>query len=438
VLTIEQQSVVCSPPRDTVVYAAPGSGKTTVLIHHIIEQIKHGIRPQNIMAMTFTRQSAEDIKRRLKQHITNARVTESVRIGTMHAQLFKILLETNPDIPVLLRPHEQHLLMKEAIHKAERSLFVRRATVRKWLLQRSLLGGNEFVMNTHGTAGDKVLHAYQKLKSKLNRWDYDDILAASYALLNQTVNLPEKLKGLRYILMDEFQDTNFVQWSILQKMCQSGVPLFVVGDDDQSIYGFRGASPQWLMDFSKTYPAAGVHHLSTNFRSDCEIVNHATRLIEHNVLRSAKQFQTSSNQLGHVSCWRWRDETTEQHAIVCRVRALFAVKQPVSVAVLARTRLQLLAVSEHMRDCPNVCFHTFHDAKGKEWDRVFIIGAVLDNPYLYNDGGVTAISEEERRLFYVAMTRARHHLEIHYPHRMLGRRVTPSPFIAEAGLVVRN
>lgn len=433
--TDEQQAVIGHVPQNTVVFAAPGSGKTSVLIQHIGYQLRSGLHPNQIMAMTFTRQSGNDMKHRLRQLLGGSLQSETLRMGTMHAQCFRVLLRECPDVPVLLRPHEAFLLMKQAILVTEKALFVRRESVHRMLLLRAKV--ESFIDLASVNRLNRVMKTYDDLKRKYHRWDFEDILISFFKRLRDAVTLPEILKDIRYLLIDEFQDTNQLQWRILREFQRFDVPIFVVGDDDQSIYGFRGASPKWLLQFADYTPGTRVHHLSTNFRSDQSIVHHANSLIVKNASRSIKTFATSSSELGHVSCWAWRDERAEGLALTERVARLCREKRTWSIAILARTRNQLLHIWRILGQFTNISLHTFHAAKGKEWDAVFIAGSVDDNPYLNHDDLNTRWDEtEERRLFYVAMTRAKHHLEIHYSMKMRAQRTRASRFISEAEIEV--
>lgn len=427
-LTTEQHEIVVRLPANTVVYAAPGSGKTTVLTQHIAGMLTRKIlRPQQMMAMTFTRQAAIDMKNRLSQvDELLPRIIEAVQMGTFHAQVFRMLLRHEPNIPLLLSSLEQDRMLRYAM----RSAGIRSGQVQQW--QSTIAKAKaQWPLQIPNRAVRRVLNNYEQMKRYHHRWDFDDILLSFCSVFCTSDRIRPHVE-LDYLLVDEYQDTNAVQAQIVTYFAkQLKTPVFVVGDDDQAIYGFRGASPKWLLDFKTSYPHVGEFGLSMNFRSDQKIFQHAALLIGHNQERSPKNVQIASTNQGTCKALFSRDEADEAHQIL-RILREFQCRG--TVAVLARTRRQLLSVWRVLHDvCPAIQFRTFHDAKGKEWDHVHVVGCIEYNPYL-PEANPRANLEEERRLMYVAMTRARCRLFIHTPMRVLGHKTAPSRFIKEAGL----
>ena len=427
-LTSEQHEIVARPPANTVVYAAPGSGKTTVLTQHIARILTRRIlRPQQMMALTFTRQAAVDMKKRLSE-VAGLRSgsIEAVQMGTFHAQMFRMLLKHEADIPVLLSALEQERMLRYAM----RSAGIRSGPVQHW---QSIIAKAkaQWPVQFPNRSVRRVLNKYEQLKRYHHRWDFDDILL-SFCSVFCTSDHIRPLVELDYLLVDEYQDTNPVQAQIVTYFAkQLNTSVFVVGDDDQAIYGFRGASPKWLLDFNASYADVGRFELSVNFRSDQNIIRHAALLIGHNRERSVKRVQIASTNEGICKALFSRDEEDEANQIL---HILGRFNCHGTVAVLARTRKQLLSAWKVLhKTCPAIQFRTFHDAKGKEWDHVHVVGCVEYNPYLA-EPDANADSEEERRLVYVAMTRARSTLFIHTPLRVLGNKMEPSRFIKEAGL----
>lgn len=440
-LTDQQAAIVRQSPAHCVVFAAPGSGKTTVLTEHIAWLLQTGqLRAADVLALTFTRQSALDMKQRMRERGTVGGATvEALRLGTFHGQAFRMLLSRQANIPVLLSPLEQFQLMRSA---AERVGDARPTSVRRYLLANSLA---KAVWPPEGSAEARVravLRHYERLKVGAHRWDFDDILVHFAHHLEET---PALVAPIRYLLVDEYQDTNAMQWHIVKQIsAHAGCPVFVVGDDDQSIYGFRGASPRGLLTFEAQFETAHPHHLSTNFRSCRSIVAAAGRLISHNVRRVDKTVTAFSPREGFCRVRSWKDERAQADGVIGLVRSAYAEDPRLTIAILARTRRELSSLWKAWGDQPapdaELQFRTFHDAKGKEWDIVHIVGAVDANPYLRDDPTTglwrrhVADEEEERRLFYVAATRARAQLFMHIPSRMRNGRVRASRYIGEAGL----
>ena len=437
--THDQEKIILQQPANTVVFAAPGSGKTTVLTHHILHLLESGnLHPRDIMAMTFTKQSAQDMRERLSQTgRLSHKSAQVLRIGTFHAQLFRILLQQSPNIPVLLSATEQYKLMSEAVE----SHSIRRSRVTKEEVQHylNLLTRRCSIYPPLPLKGRKrrIIDTYQRLKNNTGRWDFDDILVTFCDFMFSSRFTPESLKSVQYLLIDEFQDTNSIQWLIVEEWANRlGIPVFVVGDDDQSIYGFRGASPRWLLDFSSRLPNVRQYILKQNFRSTRDIVCNATQLIENNRLRASKDMIASREEHGEIRAFAVKNEACEAKAVADKVRHLHELHPEWSFAVLARTRRQLYGVWQLISDFEHVTvqLRTFHDAKGKEWDAVFIVGLVDDNPYLLARPETPEELEEERRLYYVALTRAKNLSYTFCPGHVLQKKSLPSPFVCEAGL----
>ncbi|WP_067933657.1 UvrD-helicase domain-containing protein [Alicyclobacillus kakegawensis] len=438
--TDEQARVVTGACANRVIFAAPGSGKTAVLTAHVHQLLATGLmRGREIAVLTFTRQAASELKHRLRaDNGLPEEEVEALRVGTFHSQVFRALLESRVRVPVPLHASEQMEMMRTAMEMSGKnpSPVNVRKVMGELTKQKSVWPQSKVPRSLRRTFA-----AYERLKRQQNRCDLDDLLLAMCDLVEDEARWKRVswLHSLRYILVDEFQDTNAVQWYILQRLCRlSGASLCVVGDDDQAIYGFRGASPRWLLGFSKAMPEAEEVILSRNFRSCSRIVAYSRRLIEHNRARVGKPIVAVREQAGLCRALPWATEADEAEGVARLVRA----ETTSSVAILARTRRQLMFVYQALPISirRGIGFHTLHEAKGREWDVVHIIGAVGDNPYLSwqvwdrNHPADTAQSEEERRLFYVGMTRARLRLFIHVPNQCRGRHCLPIEYVEECGL----
>lgn len=443
--TIEQSQIIAAIPARTVVYAAPGSGKTTVLTHHISEQLRnHRFRANGIMAITFTRQSAVDMRKRMmEQNGMSRKRIEALQIGTFHAQLFRLLLNSVANIPVLLSPIEQFEMMKLALEQHMRNHYRISQSLVQQMLTTYSVNKASYPPAQLPKSESKIIQTYSKIKKRLNRWDFDDILQTFCRQLENrsSSHFFDTLTGIQYLLVDEYQDTNPVQWTILQRVVSElDIPVFVVGDDDQSIYGFRGASPQFLLSFATTYADARQYTLNQNFRSSPEIVEHARYLIEHNVVRAPKQMKPVRSKKGIVKAFLVPDEEAEAQYVVKAISSVKRDHPDYSCAVLSRTRRQLYKVWQSIRQAhfSGIEMRTFHDSKGREWDALFIVGLVEGNPYLARSIRNSSEMEEERRLYYVALTRARHISCTFIPKLIAGRVFKPSQFIYEAKITMES
>jgi DNA helicase II / ATP-dependent DNA helicase PcrA len=434
VWTDQQRGIIESKVSNQVVFAGPGSGKTAVLTQHIASVIRSKmVAPGEILALTFTRQAAQEMRERLvRESGLSRKQVESVHIGTFHAQVFRWLLRVVPDVPVLLRETEQRKLVAAAIQRAG---YGGSLDVKHVLAEFGRIRAN-WPAERLSAPLRRVWSCYESLKRKHHRWDFDDILAQFAERTEQSDGV--QLPRYRYILVDEFQDTNQIQWHILEHVFRKlDCKLFVVGDDDQSIYGFRGTSPMWLVEFPKLITDVVMHFLVTNFRSDIEIVKHSTRLIEHNRWRVKKPITPHSSRKGLCTTTAHPSDVHQFAAV--RERIVASIRERKNIGVLARTRLELVQAYAAWRPLSlprgQVELRTFHEAKGREWDEVHILNAVQPNPFTPNVWRDQRALEEERRLFYVAMTRARNCLYVHCPQTVAGETVQVSRFLEESDLL---
>lgn len=408
-------------------FAAPGSGKTTVLTHHIVHQLdQKTVRSDGVLLITFTRQAAAELKQRVA-HIAcqNKKKVAAMRIGTFHAESFRMLLQAGVTVRPVLGQHEQRALFRQALRESGLLHGVNGNHFEQLLTLARSQAPAAALPRRYRQAGLR----YQVLKEKAGVWDFDDI---TERFCQASAEILEHVPEIQYVLVDEFQDTNSAQWFILSQLVRHfHCRVFVVGDDDQAIYGFRGASPQWLLEAAERIPHTSIQYLETNFRSDVEIVRTSSSLIRHNRLRMDKSF-TSNRQVPGLARYVFvTNEVAEAMLVDKFLNQVLSTQPKHSLAVLARTRRQLYNVMSTVTDLAvrhAVTWATFHGAKGQEWDVVVIVGAVANNPYLLE---VPSDEEEERRLFYVAMTRARHALWITVPHRLLAAPVQPSRFLKE-------
>jgi len=437
--TEEQWAVIEPKNASSVVVAAPGSGKTTVMTEHLAHVIATGRMPaQRILAMTFTRQAAEHMRQKLRGHERLRTVdVESCAMGTFHGVFFRALLEADRQVYPVLGQREQYALMREAMvdvlgERHAASMYELQSYL---TLYSRMIGRRE--QDELDNKSRRILESYVRKKRALNRWDHDDILLASLHLFQSRSASKIRLFQMNYILVDEFQDTNELQWALLTSLVERNSALaFVVGDDDQSIYAFRGASPVYLQRAVEVLPKARRYLLTLNFRSDRKILRHAAQLIRHVKVRVDKPLRGVNDAEGVCLAYEVPDRTAQWRLVAHLLRR--AMRDGHSMAILARTRNQLAVAWMALRRAygakwdlvtRGVEFRTFHDSKGKEWDVV----ALLDMSASFD---TTFDSDEERRLLYVAMTRARHELYALVPRMMGGAPRRIHPFLLESGIEV--
>ncbi len=281
-----------------MVYAGPGSGKTMVIIHRVGYLIEHyNIEPDNILVISFTRAAADEMKLRFEASygwLLDRR--KNVSFGTFHSTFFRILRSYNGyGLNNVLDEKNKYSIIRNIIKSFgfEYCLdndFIKDVILDISLYKNNMLDKKDFVPDSMSKDDfDEMISLYEDYKDKYDKIDFDDMLTKCYELLT---NKPMVLKNLRnifqYILIDEFQDINNIQFEIIKLLSGPDENLFVVGDDDQSIYSFRGADPKFILKFDKIYNDAKKIVLDLNYRSQENIIRAANKLIDNNDLRVEK------------------------------------------------------------------------------------------------------------------------------------------------------
>ena len=285
-----------------LVLAGPGSGKTTVITQrtkYLIEEKK--VKPADILVVTFTKAAAEEMRQRFFQLMNEVKLP--VQFGTFHAVFFTILKYAyHYTAENIIRDDVKYMYLREIIARIHVDYEDEQEFIGKILGEISTVK-NEAVDLEHyyavccGTeVFQKIYKAYDEKMKKNRLLDFDDMLIYTQELLEQR---PDILKGwqqrFRYILVDEVQDMNHRQMKIVQMLAGKQMHLFLVGDDDQSIYQFRGAKPDLMLDFQKQYPNVQLIHLEENYRSTKEIVQKSLNLISYNNKRFQKNIHAVQN-----------------------------------------------------------------------------------------------------------------------------------------------
>ncbi|MBO5082089.1 MAG: ATP-dependent helicase [Lachnospiraceae bacterium] len=295
-----QQCAVKHGEGPLLVSAGPGSGKTTVITHHIKYLIENlGIPPQEILVITFTKSAATEMKERFLS-LTGERSMQVV-FGTFHAIFYQILRRSGGfDHNSILKENEKYTILRDIL-KAQKVYFYENTFAEDLLGEISQVKNKNDIKEFQSTLLEKevfqtVFHEYQRRKISLHKIDFDDMVVNCYQLLLEDANVLRKWQeSFRFILVDEFQDINPMQYEIVKLLAESHHNIFAVGDEDQSIYSFRGANPKISFQFLKDYPEAKQLFLSINYRSDKGIVESAKRLISHNKDRFDKDIRANDD-----------------------------------------------------------------------------------------------------------------------------------------------
>lgn len=350
----QQQTAITHGKGPCMVLAGPGSGKTytvTRRIEYLIKTCK--VRPEEILVITFTRAAAKQMKERF----TDIMPTEGRRVtfGTFHGIYYGILKWAyRLQADCVLSEEEkgrilQDILIKESADRAEDKEWIK-----DLLTEISRVKNNgEYVKQYVSSCCSKkefqtIYNAYEEKRLKLGKLDFDDMLVETKRLFTERQDILKLWQEkYTYILVDEFQDINLIQYEILKLLALPQDNLFVVGDDDQSVYGFRGARPDLMFQFTKDYPGASMCYLETNYRSTRAIVQVAGKVIAQNRHRFEKTIRTDNEQGETVHVQELFDPTEESRYVInCIRKYLREGVAPERMAVLFRSSVDAGLLAE--------------------------------------------------------------------------------------------
>ena len=345
-LNTAQQKAVCHETGPMLVLAGPGSGKTTVLLCRISRLLERGLaKPQEILALTFSKAAAEEMKSRFE----NLNGASGVSFGTFHSIFFRILRSRYGwNVEQIFQEEERRSILRNSIEAEKWDIPDLEEYISQFFSQLSLMNSELEQPNRFMPVGmpveefRKLYRAYEGYKERHEKLDFDDMLTQCYQLLREDAAVREYWqRKYKFILVDEFQDVNQAQFACLQILAEKHQNLFVVGDDDQSIYAFRGARPDFLLHFPTLYPAAKKVTLNTNYRSTERIVNLAERVIGNNEVRFVKNMKGIGEAGDKVTFFLAEDAAKEAAHIAEKIGRLLDEGMPLTeIAVIYRTNLQ--------------------------------------------------------------------------------------------------
>ena len=345
-LNTAQQRAVCHETGPMLVLAGPGSGKTTVLLCRISRLLERGLaKPQEILALTFSKAAAEEMKSRFE----NLNGASGVSFGTFHSIFFRILRSRYGwNVEQIFQEEERRSILRNSIEAEKWDIPDLEEYISQFFSQLSLMNSELEQPNRFTPTGmpveefRKLYRAYEGYKERHEKLDFDDMLTQCYQLLCEDAAVREYWqRKYKFILVDEFQDVNQAQFACLQILAEKHQNLFVVGDDDQSIYAFRGARPDFLLHFPTLYPAAKKVTLNTNYRSTERIVNLAERVIGNNEVRFVKNMKGIGEAGDKVTFFLAEDAAKEAEHIAEKIGRLLDEGVPLTeIAVIYRTNLQ--------------------------------------------------------------------------------------------------
>lgn len=353
-----------------MVLAGPGTGKTTIIVHRLAQLVQSAVvNPENLLVVTFSKDAAAEMKGRFvkfaEEHkVASSRQVGEITFGTFHSVFFKILRQyENYKLENLLDEGEKFMTIKNIARKMQLDFSEDDDRI------GDVINEIGYLMNTMAdTVNYKptsctidefraIFENFYTIKQKQNKFDYDDMLTDCYYLLKNNKRVLEEVRAkFKHILIDEFQDISPVQFETIKLIAQPLNNIFVVGDDDQSIYGFRGAAPGILMEFEELYPKCIKVILKQNYRSTKNILNCALALIDNNKDRYEKKLQHTKEQGTMPVIASMKDFEDEARFIACKIKELNGVGTNLSdIAVIYRTNLQSRALVDAFMD-HNIAF----------------------------------------------------------------------------------
>ena len=337
-----------------MVLAGPGSGKTFVITHRIKYLIKgSGINPAHILVVTFSRAAAKEMRDRFEKLYGKSYVT----FGTFHSVFFSILKTAYGFSAEQIASDElRYTLIKELIKKNEIVNEDINTLSGNLLNEIALIKQDNINIKNYysnSIASDTFKRLYREYESELesrNKLDFEDMLLLTYELLSERKDILKAVQErYQYILVDEFQDINFLQYNIIKLMAGKEQNITVVGDDDQSIYRFRGARPEIMLGFERDFRNVSKVFLDINFRSTTQIVDTSTKLISFNSKRFPKTFKANNGSGAPVSVIEFKNPFAEVNTIVKDVKEYIKSGQDINnIAVLYRTNLSPRLLIERM------------------------------------------------------------------------------------------
>ncbi len=309
-----------------LVIAGPGSGKTTVLtarIRNLIEE--YSVNPTNILVITFTKAAANEMKSRFNNMMGRS---TNVTFGTFHAVFFMILRAAyNYSVDSIIKEDVRQNIIKQAIERSRLEPDDLNEMVSNITGEISRVKTETIDINAYYSAScpeeefRDIYKYYVKTLKKMGLIDFDDMLLYCHELLTTRRDILAKWQQkYQYILIDEFQDINKIQYDIIKLLAKPQDNLFIVGDDDQSIYGFRGSKPEIMLNFDKDYPDTDKVILDTNYRSTGNIVSAAGKVIAHNKVRFAKNINTVNDPGDKVDIIEFNTQAEEYEKIIDNIR----------------------------------------------------------------------------------------------------------------------
>ncbi len=408
ILNEEQLAPVTDTEGAVLVLAGAGSGKTRVLTSRIAYILREGLaKPRQILAITFTNKAAGEMRERLYKMLDTA---EDMWICTIHSMCVRILRKYGDSIGVspnfsIYSETERNNILKKVIKEQGFNDEKLLKSAKFHIGNAKNLGydpdryGREYAGERGIEDIVRIYKAYDERLSSNNSLDFDDLLLVTLRLLRKDEEVRSILSDrFKYVSVDEFQDTNKVQYEIIKLLAKSHGNLFVVGDDDQSIYGWRGAEIKNILQFDKDYPSAKIYKLQRNYRSTGSIISLANEIIKHNGSRRDKTLWTDRGDGERPEYYQADEETGEaMYASRVIVQAVRGGAKYSDFAVLMRINALTRSYEQEFNKygIPYKVFGGFRFFERKEIKDVMAYLRLISNPF--DDEAFTRIINVPRR-----------------------------------------
>ncbi len=364
-----QHDAVVNYSTASLIIAGAGSGKTRVLTSRIAYMIEQGVSPSNILALTFTKKAAEQMRERIAQMMPDGR-SRFIRMGTFHSLFAKILRDNAEAIGfsrnfTIYEPSDCKSLVKALLKERNLGDDIYKPNVilsRISYAKNSLVTPAAYIANTAFATEDRrtripefgnIYAAYCARCKHNDAMDFDDLLLQTNILFRDHADILARYQQeFQYILVDEYQDTNYAQYIIIRRLSQLHSRVCVVGDDAQSIYSFRGAKIENIINFRNDYPSAKTFKLEQNYRSTQTIVDAANSVIERNSKRMDKRCFSAGDHGEKIKVIRAYTDREEAQIVADQIRDRVRDNGDgdySEIAVLYRTNNQSQAIEEAMR-----------------------------------------------------------------------------------------
>ena len=361
-----QREAVCHTDGALLILAGAGSGKTRVITHRMGHMIRvRGIYPASILAVTFTNKAAEEMRSRIAKLLGEADRSRLPQVSTFHSFCVRLLRRSGANL-AQIRPG---FTTQFNIYDSDDQLALMKQIFKSLVLDEKFMKYNAAISVVSNAKSNRqtpqdfhklpdpkmqriavIYERYEMALRQANALDFDDLLLEAVRLLRHDTEMRAHYnRALQYLMIDEYQDTNRCQYDIMRLLSDGHKNVCVVGDEDQSIYGWRGADIKNILDFEKDFPNAKVIRLEQNYRSTKNILDAAGAVVANNKMRKGKTLWTDSESGARIGLYEGMDGENEALFIADSIDKVLRESRDERVAVLYRTNFQSRQIEEALR-----------------------------------------------------------------------------------------